>query len=61
MCNGGLAVALMRGMLLEEAVCFAGAVGALSVTHGGAQPAMPAAREVSHLFNGKKKPVRTGK
>ena len=50
--NGGLAVALMRGMNLVEAVRFAAAVGAVSVTRPGAQPAMPTAREVSRLLHG---------
>jgi ribokinase len=60
--NGGLAVALMRGMQLEEAVRFVGTVGALSVTRAGAQPAMPTAHEVSHLLREqKKKSVRAGK
>lgn len=49
--NGGLAVALMRGMELREAVRFAAAVGAVSVTRAGAQPAMPAAREVNRLLD----------
>jgi len=48
--NGGLAVALMRGMKLEEAVRFAAAVGAVSVTRAGAQPAMPTLREVNRLL-----------
>jgi ribokinase len=48
--NGGLAVALMRGMALVEAVRFASAVGAVSVTRAGAQPAMPTAREVNRLL-----------
>ena len=48
--NGGLAVALMKGRGLEEAVRFAGAVGALSVTRAGAQPAMPTMREVNKFI-----------
>lgn len=48
--NAGLAVALMRGAELEEAVRFAGAVGALSVTRTGAQPAMPTTREVNEFI-----------
>jgi ribokinase len=48
--NGGLAVALMRGASLREAVRFAAAVGASSVTRAGAQPAMPTAREVNRLL-----------
>jgi ribokinase len=50
--NGGLAVALMRGMSLVEAARFAAAVGAVSVTRAGAQPAMPTAREVNRLLKG---------
>jgi ribokinase len=50
--NGGLAVALMRGVSLIEAVRFATAVGAVSVTRAGAQPAMPTAREVNRLLRG---------
>jgi ribokinase len=53
--NGGLAVALMRGLGLEEAVRFAGAVGALSVTRAGAQPAMPTAIEVKKFLSGHSK------
>lgn len=51
--NGGLAVALMRGMNLDAAVRFAVAVGALSVTRAGAQPAMPTIREVNKLLKGR--------
>ncbi len=50
--NGGFAVARMRGMGLEEAVRFGAAVGALSVTRAGAQPAMPTDREVSNFLKG---------
>jgi len=50
--NGGLAVALMRGMALIEAVRYAAVAGAVSVTRAGAQPAMPTAREVNRLLNG---------
>jgi ribokinase len=50
--NGGLAVALMRGMNTADAVRFAAAVGAVSVTRAGAQPAMPTAREVNRLLKG---------
>jgi ribokinase len=48
--NGGLAVALMNGANVPEAVRFAAAVGAVSVTRAGAQPAMPTAREVNRLL-----------
>ncbi len=53
--NGGLAVALMRGMRLEEAVRFGAAVAAMSVTRAGAQPSMPTAGEVSNMLNGHRK------
>ena len=49
--NGGLAVALMRGMQLEKAVHFAGAVGSLSVTRAGAQLAMPTGDEVRQFLD----------
>jgi ribokinase len=49
--NGGLAVALMRGAGLEEAVRFAGAVAAFSVTRAGAQPAMPTSGEVTKFIS----------
>lgn len=39
--NGGLAVALAEGRSLAEAVRFAVAVGALTVTRLGAQPSLP--------------------
>lgn len=44
--NGGLAVALGRGEPLGEAVRYAHAVAALSVTRLGAQPSLPTAAEV---------------
>ncbi len=47
--NGGLAVALMRGLGFVSAARFATAVAALSVTRMGAQPSMPAAREVNRF------------
>lgn len=50
--NGALAVALMRGFRLEEAVRFAAAAGAMSATRAGAQTSMPTAKEVAHLLNG---------
>jgi ribokinase len=48
--NAGLAVALMRKLSLEDAVRYAAAVGAVSVTRAGAQPAMPTAEEVENLL-----------
>jgi ribokinase len=50
--NGALAVALMRGFSLEDAVRFASAAAAVSVTRAGAQTSMPTAKEVAHLLNG---------
>jgi ribokinase len=44
---GGFAVALMRGFTPREAVRFASAVAAISVTRHGAQPSMPTAAEVA--------------
>jgi ribokinase len=48
--NAGLAVALARGEPLADAVRFASAVSAVSVTRAGAQPSMPTAREVRRLL-----------
>ena len=48
--NGGLACALMRGQALEDAVSYAVAVAAVSVTRAGAQTAMPNAQEVAALL-----------
>lgn len=50
--NAGLAVAVLRGMGLEEAARYAAAAGAVSVTRAGAQPAMPTAAEVERLLGG---------
>jgi ribokinase len=47
--NGGLAVALMRGVDFADAARFASAVAALSVSRMGAQPSMPAEREVKEF------------
>ena len=49
--NGGMAVALMRGMAIEEAVRFGAAVAAVSVTRAGAQPAMPSEGDVNQLLS----------
>lgn len=49
--NGGFAAALMRGDALEEAVEFAVAVAAVSVTRPGAQTAMPTSQEVADLLD----------
>jgi ribokinase len=50
--NGGMAVALMRGLAIEEAVRFGAAVAGVSVTRAGAQPAMPSEEEVNELMRG---------
>jgi ribokinase len=44
--NGGLGTALARGLALPEAVRYAHAVAALSVTRPGAQPSLPTQAEV---------------
>ena len=50
--NGGLAVALAEGQALEEALRFANAVAALSVTRPGTAPAMPRRADVEALLAG---------
>ena len=50
--NGALAVALAERAELDDAIRFACAAGALSVTHPGAQPSMPARDEVDQLLAG---------
>ncbi len=47
---GGLAVALLNGRTLEDAVQYACACGALAVTRFGAQPSLPTAEEVENLI-----------
>ncbi len=49
--NGGVAMALMQGKTLEQAVEYGIAVSALSVTRAGAQTSMPRANEVSGLLS----------
>jgi ribokinase len=46
----GLAVAILRGMPLLEAVRFANAAGAIAVTRAGAQPSLPRTPEVEELL-----------
>lgn len=51
--NGGLAVALSRGLDAVEAVRYACAVAGISVTRPGTAPSMPSADEVEAvLYNG---------
>jgi ribokinase len=47
---GGLAVAMLRGTSLPEAVRFANACGALAVTRAGAQPSLPGRNDVERLM-----------
>ncbi|EZP75186.1 ribokinase [Parageobacillus genomosp. 1] len=51
--NGALAVALSKGMKLEEACRFANAAAALSVTKLGAQGGMPTEEEVKRFLREK--------
>jgi ribokinase len=51
--NGALAVALSKGMKLEEACRFANAAAALSVTKLGAQGGMPTKEEVKRFLREK--------
>jgi len=48
--NGGLACALGRGEPIEDAIKYANAVAALSVTRMGAQPSLPTAEQVREFL-----------
>ncbi len=48
--NGALAVALAEGKELSDAVIFASAAAAISVTRLGAQPSAPTRREVDEFL-----------
>ncbi|WP_019636592.1 ribokinase [Paenibacillus fonticola] len=50
--NGGLAVALSRGMTLNDACRYGNAVAALSTTKLGAQSGMPTGEEVEQFIKG---------
>lgn len=50
--NGALAVALAEGLPMAEAVLFANAAGAISVTRIGAQPSAPMREEILALTSG---------
>jgi ribokinase len=52
--NGALAVALAEGKSMTDAVRFANAAGAISVTRMGAQPSAPKRIEIDKLLNKKK-------
>jgi ribokinase len=58
--NGALAVALAEGKSMNDAVRFANAAGAISVTRMGAQPSAPKRAEIEKLL-GNKKPAATEK
>jgi ribokinase len=49
--NGALAVALVEGISLLDAVRFANAAAALSVTKQGAQPSAPTRREIEAMLS----------
>ena len=49
--NGGLACALARGEALAEAIRYANAVAALTVTRMGAQPSLPTASELQAFLS----------
>jgi ribokinase len=57
--NGALAVALAEGRSMYDAVRFANAAGAISVTRMGAQPSAPKRTEIEKLL-GDKKPASAG-
>jgi ribokinase len=48
--NGSLAVALAEAQLLEQALRFANAAAALSVTRAGAQSSIPSREEVEVML-----------
>ncbi|WP_204140575.1 ribokinase [Halomicronema sp. CCY15110] len=48
--NGGLAVALAEGRSLKQAVMWASATAALSVSQAGAQPSMPTRSQVAEFL-----------
>lgn len=50
--NGALGAAIAEGMEMREAVQFANAAAALSVTRHGAQPSVPSRKEVEELLKG---------
>jgi ribokinase len=52
--NGGLAVALLEGKSLKEAVRWGSAAGAIATTKAGAMPSVPYRHELETLLkNGK--------
>ena len=49
--NGALAVAIAEGASMREAIVFANAAGALSVTRMGAQPSAPKRNQIDAVLN----------
>jgi ribokinase len=58
--SGALAVELASGRLLEEAIPFANAAGALAVTRRGAQEAFPDRSRIEALLSGLTRPNHEG-
>jgi ribokinase len=58
--NGALVVALGEGRSLIEAVRFANAAAAISVTRMGAQPSVPARKEIDQLLRRHPQPPQVG-
>jgi len=52
--NGGLAAALARGLAPPDAIRFATATAAISVTRPGTAPSMPGLAEIEALLSGDK-------
>ncbi|WCK56290.1 ribokinase [Aneurinibacillus sp. Ricciae_BoGa-3] len=48
--NGGMAVGLLKGMSIKEAVTYGGLVGTLAVTKFGAQSSLPSIDEVNNFL-----------
>jgi ribokinase len=51
--NGALSVALAEGQPLSQAVRFANAAAAISVTRMGAQPSVPTRQEIDNMLKGR--------
>ncbi len=49
--NGALVAAIINNTALEEAICYASAAAAISVTRNGAQPSIPYLVEIEQFLN----------
>ncbi|MEK3888148.1 ribokinase [Bacillus sp. FSL K6-3431] len=49
--NGALSIGILKGKPLKDAVKYANAVGALTVTKGGAIPSLPTDKDVDEFIN----------